>query len=93
MHQFDALQHLVGDHQHRLEGESATTYVELILQGRTQQVHNHQVVRILRTEVMDLCKAGCILQFTVHLVFVTQLWASCTVLFKLYSNLFIGELL
>jgi len=61
VHQFDTLQHLVGDHKNGLEGKSPSALVELILEGRTKEIHNHQVVGILGSEVVDLGKSGSIL--------------------------------
>lgn len=88
VHEFDALQHLVRHHEDRLEGKAATALVELVFQRRSQQVHDHEIVRVLGTKVVDLGKAGSILQFTVDLVLVTQLRTAGSVLFKLDGHLF-----
>ena len=90
VHQLDALQHLVGDHEDRLEGESAAALVELILEGRAEKVHHHEVVRILGAKVVDLGEARGILQLTVHLVLVTELWTASAMLFEFNSNLTLG---
>ena len=88
VHQFDALEHLIGNHQYSFEGEAAPALVELIFQGRSEKIHDHQVIRILGTEIVYLGKAGSILQFSVNLVFVSQLRTSGTMLFELDGNLF-----
>mmetsp|Transcript_4507 Transcript_4507/g.10940 ORF Transcript_4507/g.10940 Transcript_4507/m.10940 type:complete len:322 (-) Transcript_4507:208-1173(-) len=87
MHQFDTLEHLIGYHEHRLEGESTTALVELILQRRSEKVHDHEIVRILGSKVVDFGESRSVLQFTVDLVFVTQLRASSSMLFELDGNL------
>lgn len=87
VHEFHALEHLVGDHEDGLEGESSATLVELILERRTEEVHYHEVVRILGPEVVNLGESGGILQFTVDLVFVTQLRTPGAVLFELDGDL------
>lgn len=90
VHQLDALQHLVGDHEDRLEGESAAALVELILEGRAEKVHHHEVVRVLGAKVVDLGEARGILQLTVHLVLVTQLRTASAMLFEFDSDLTLG---
>jgi len=87
MHEFNTLKHLVGNHQNGLQGEPTSTLVELILEGRTEEIHNHEVVGILGSEVVDLGESGSILQLTVHLVFVTQLRTPSAVLFEFDGNL------
>lgn len=87
VHEFYTFEHLIGNHKNGLEGESTSTLVELILEGRTEEIHNHEVVGILGSKVVDLGKSGSILQFTVDLVFVTQLRTPSSVLFELHGNL------
>ena len=87
VHEFDTFQHLIGYHKNRLEREPTSTLVELIFQGRSQQVHYHEIVRILCAEIMHLGKARSILQFTINLVLVTKLRTPGAVLFELYSDL------
>jgi len=88
VHEFYAFEHLIGDHEDRFEGEAASALVELVLQGRPEQVHHHQVVRVLRSKVVHLGKARSVLKFSVHLVFVTELRATGSVLFELDGDLF-----
>jgi len=88
VHEFDALEHLVGDHEHGLEGESSAAFVELVLEGGTEEVHDHEIVGILGSKVVDLGETGGVLQFTVDLVFVTQLRTPGAVLFELDGDLF-----
>jgi hypothetical protein len=87
VHQFDTLEHLIGNHKDSLQGESTTALVELVLEGRAEEVHNHEVVGILGSKVVDLGESGSILQLTVDLVFVTQLRASGAMLFELDGDL------
>ena len=47
-------QHLLGDHDDSLDGESAVAVVEEVLQGRTQQVNNKNVVEAFLAKVIDL---------------------------------------
>ena len=87
VHEFNTLEHLIGDHKNGLERESTAALVELILEGGTKEIHNHEVVGILCTKVVDLGETGGILQFTVDLVLVSKLRTSRTVLFELDSYL------
>ena len=87
VHEFDTLKHLVGNHKNGLEGEPTSTLVELILKRRTEKIHNHEVVGILGSKVVNLGESRRVLQFTVDLVLVTQLRASGSMLFELDSNL------
>jgi len=87
MHELHTFEHLIRHHEHRLKGESTTALIKLILERRSKEIHNHKIVGILCTKVMNFGKAGGILQFTVNLILVTKLRASCAVLFKFYSDL------
>ena len=87
VHEFNTLEHLIGNHKNGLERESTAALVELILEGGTKEIHNHEVVGILGTKVVDLGETGGVLQFTVDLVFVSKLRTSRTVLFELDSYL------
>lgn len=44
---FYATDHLIGQHQHRFDGETARTEIEEIFEGRSQQVHHEDVVVLL----------------------------------------------
>ncbi len=83
VHEFDTFKHLVGNHEDGLEGEPTPTLVELILKGRTEKIHNHEVVGILSSKVVNLSESRGVLQFTVDLVLVTQLRAPGSMLFEL----------
>ena len=87
VHEFNTLEHLIGDHKNGFERESTAALVELILEGGTKEIHNHEVVGILGTKVVNLGETGGILQFTVDLVLVSKLRTSRTVLFELDSYL------
>mmetsp|Transcript_13224 Transcript_13224/g.19985 ORF Transcript_13224/g.19985 Transcript_13224/m.19985 type:complete len:252 (+) Transcript_13224:510-1265(+) len=41
VHDLDAFQHLIGDHEDGLEAESTAALVELILEGGAEEVHDH----------------------------------------------------
>ena len=64
VHELHTLQHLIGHHEDRLERESTTALVELILQRGSQQVHHHEVV--LREAMMErrgerhICRHACV---------------------------------
>jgi len=88
VHNFHAFQHLIGDHQYRFEGEPPSAFVELILKRRSEQIHNHEVVGVLRSEVMDLGEARGILEFAVYLVFMAELGAARAVFFEFHGDLF-----
>jgi len=88
VHDLNAFQHLIGDHEDGLEAESTAALVELILEGGAEEVHDHEVVRILGAEVVDLGEAGGVLEFSVDLVFVTELGTASAVLFEFDGDLF-----
>lgn len=52
-------QHLLGDHHHGLDGESAIAVVEEILQGRTKEVNDKNVVEAFLTKVIDIGNTSC----------------------------------
>jgi len=52
-------QHLLGDHHNSLDGESAVAVVEEILQGRTKQVNDKNVVEAFLAEVIDIGNTSC----------------------------------
>ncbi len=87
MHQFNTFKHLVSNHENRFQREPPSAFVELIFQRGTEQIHDHKIVRILCSEVVDLSETRGVLQFTVHLVFVTKLGAPCSMFLELYSDL------
>jgi hypothetical protein len=89
VHQFYTLQHLISDHKNGLERKSSTTFVELIFQRGSKKVHDHEIVGILCSKVMNFGETRSILQFTVYLIFVTQLRTSSSVLFELDSHLLV----
>mmetsp|Transcript_16856 Transcript_16856/g.47863 ORF Transcript_16856/g.47863 Transcript_16856/m.47863 type:complete len:216 (+) Transcript_16856:650-1297(+) len=49
---FDAVQHLVRDHQHGLQAKLAAANVEQVLEGGPQQIHDHHIVVALDVAVM-----------------------------------------
>ena len=87
VHDLDALEHLVRDHEHGLEAEPPPALVELVLEGRAQEVHDHEVVGVLGAEIVDLGEAGGVLELAVHLVLVAELRAAGAVLFELHRHL------
>lgn len=50
--------HLLGHHDHSLDGESAAAMVEKILQRGSQQVYHQDVVKALLAEVIDIGNTG-----------------------------------
>ena len=81
------LEHLVSDHEHGFEGEATAAFVDLIFQT-SEEVHRHEVVRVLGPEVVDLGEAGRIFELTIYFVLVTELGAAGAMLFEFYCNLF-----
>mmetsp|Transcript_164026 Transcript_164026/g.398639 ORF Transcript_164026/g.398639 Transcript_164026/m.398639 type:complete len:344 (+) Transcript_164026:167-1198(+) len=73
VHVLDTEQHLVGDHQHRLQVETAATAVEQILQRVSEKIHNEDVVRPLDTVPPDVRDAHGALQDLVELGLIDQL--------------------
>lgn len=87
VHELHALQHLVGHHQDRFERKATPALVELVFEGRPEQIHNHEIVRVLRAEVMHFGKAGSILKLAIYFVLVAKLGTASAVLLELYGNL------
>lgn len=87
VHQFHALEHLVGDHEDGLETEATAAFVELVLEGGAEEIHHHEVVGVLGAEVVDFGEAGGILELAVDFVFVAELGAAGSVLFEFYGHL------
>jgi hypothetical protein len=44
VHELNSLQHLVSNHEYGFEGKATTAFVELILKGWTEKIHDHQIV-------------------------------------------------
>ena len=55
----DTGQHLLGNHDHSLDGESAVAVVEEILQGRAKQVNDKNVVEAFLAKVIDIGNTSC----------------------------------
>ena len=54
-----ASHHLFGDHDDSLDGEAAVAVVEEILQGRTKEVNDKNVVEAFLAEVIDIGNTSC----------------------------------
>jgi len=50
----EAAYHLLGDHNHRLNGEASVAVVEEILQTRAEQIDDEDVVEAFLAEVVDI---------------------------------------
>ena len=61
VHEFDTFKHLVGDHENSFEREATAAFVELVLEGGAEKVHDHQVVAVLGPEVVHLGESGSVL--------------------------------
>jgi len=83
VHKFNTLEHLIRNHEDGLEGKTTSALVELILKRRSEEVHYHEVIGILGSEVVDLGESRSVLQLTVDLVLVTQLRTPGSMLFEL----------
>ncbi len=55
----DAREHLLGNHDDSLDGESATAVVEEVFERRSEEVNNENVVETLLAEVVDIGNTGC----------------------------------
>lgn len=51
--------HLLGNHNHRLDGEPSVAVIEQVLQTGSEQVDHKDVVKALLAEVVDVGDAGC----------------------------------
>uniref|UniRef100_A0A182QU92 Uncharacterized protein n=1 Tax=Anopheles farauti TaxID=69004 RepID=A0A182QU92_9DIPT len=65
--------HLVDQHQHRLDREVPAAEVEQILERRAEQIHHQHVVATLLPEVPDVRDANAARQHLVQLVLVREL--------------------
>jgi hypothetical protein len=52
-------QHLLGDHDDSLDGEAASAVVEEILERRSEQVNDKNVVEAFLAKVIDIGDASC----------------------------------
>lgn len=58
VYRLDAGEHLLGDHDDGLDGESATAVVEEVFKRRSEEVNDENVVETLLTEVVDIGYTG-----------------------------------
>ena len=73
VHELDAADHLVGEHEHGLHGEAARAEVEEILETRTEQIHDEYVVVLLLAVPAYVRYADAALQYLVQLALVQEL--------------------
>jgi len=69
----DAVDHLVGQHEHRLQAELAVAEAEKVLQGRPEEVNDHDVVVALYAVPMHVGDANAAGQDLVELGLIEQL--------------------
>lgn len=55
----NARQHLLGNHDNSLDGEAAVAVIKEVLEGRTEQVNDKNVVEAFLAEVIDIGNASC----------------------------------
>ena len=91
MHDLHPLQHLVRQLQDRAQGKPPPALVKQVFQRIAQQLHHHHIEAIMLPEIMHLPKPGTMLQFSVHLVLVPQLWATRAMLLELDRDLLAGR--
>lgn len=65
-------QHLLGNHDNGLDGESAVAVVEEILQGRTKEVNDKNVVEAFLAKVIDIGNTSCENKWSVRVVVIHQ---------------------
>lgn len=51
--------HLLSYHYHRLDREPSVTVVKQILQGRSEQIYNEDVMEALLTKVVNIRDTSC----------------------------------
>lgn len=51
---FETMEKLVGKHQHRLEGEPATTKIEEVLQARPQKIEHHNIIFAFEKTIVNV---------------------------------------
>jgi hypothetical protein len=55
---YEATYHLLSDHYDSLNRKSSVAVVKQILQGRSEQIYNEDVMKALLTKVVDIRDAG-----------------------------------
>ena len=58
MHELEQRDHLVGEHEHRLERQSFAARVEEIFERRTETFHNEHVVIFMRAAPLNVRNAN-----------------------------------
>ncbi|KAI0563609.1 casein kinase I [Gracilaria domingensis] len=92
----DPLDHLVGEHEHGLEGEATVAKVEKVLERGTEQIDGHDIVLALDAVPADARNAddgltvGGDVEVAVDLALVDKLWVLCLAALELDGNLFVG---
>ncbi len=73
VHELDAADHLIGQHEHCFHCEATRAEVEQVLQARSEQVHDQDVVVLLLAVPANVRYAHATLQDLVQLALVEQL--------------------
>jgi len=68
--EFQSLKHLIRKHQHGFERELSLAVVEQVLEGRTEQIDDHNVVVTFNSEPVHIRNTNSTLQDTVQLGFI-----------------------
>ena len=66
----DTLNHLVSQHQDRLEGELPVALAEQLLQTSAEGIHDHHVAFLVTTEPVNLRDTNTIVEYLVDLLLV-----------------------
>ena len=90
VHELDALEHLVSQHEHGLQRKLALAVIEEILEGGAQEVEHHHVVVSLDSEPVDVRNSDPALEYSVELGFVEQLGVLGSDWLELNGDLFVG---
>lgn len=74
VHELNATDHLIGEHENRLHGEATRAEVEQVLQTGAEQIHHQNVVVLLLAVPADVWNADATLQDFVKFALVQELW-------------------
>lgn len=91
MQSIHSLQELICELQDSLQRKAPTTLVEQVLQRRTQEVHDHDIVIVLLSKIVYACEAMTRSDLTINFVLVSQLRTSGGMTLEFYSDLRVSK--
>lgn len=91
VYRLDSGKHLLGDHDDGLDGEPTSAVVEKVLERRSEQVDDKDVVQTLLSEVVDIGNAGATNENLIRAVLIPKLWCITLPRFKFDGHLLVVQ--